>query len=512
MADQKLTELTPFTPILTDELYGVDDPGGVPVSGDITLTSLLTLLDASTSTFTGKTFDLDANTLTGSLAEFNTALQSDTFFTLAGGVTVAGDNVFSGISSSGESELTIAAAVVTVTRNFHRIDTESNDPTDDLDTINGGVDGAELVIRTVNNGRDVTVRHEIGNISLSNAVNYPMTDTRTTLSLVWSSTRSLWLETSRSTGVSGTADTLSFDLDANTLTGTLAEFNTALQSDSFFPLSGGVTVTGDVTINAIKSCIPTELTVSSGVITVTRNFHHVDTESDGATDELDTINGGTAAREGMFLVLRSETDARDVTVRDESVNSGNIALTGNSSFTLSSRRDTLTLMWSNNHARWLEISRSSNNIGEVFDNKTFDLDANTLTGTLAEFNTALQSDSFMPVSGGAFTGLVDFQGDVRFSKTELTIVSGAVTKTKSWHLIAGESGAADDLDTINGGVTGDFLIITSSTSANDITVTEAGNIKLESAGNFILTNTNDTMMLLHWAGAWLELSRSDNTT
>ena len=35
----------------------------------------------------------------------------------------------------------------------------------------------------------------------------------------------------------------------------------------------------------------------------------------------------------------------------------------------------------------------------TFTNKTFDLDANTLTGTLSEFNTALQDDSFVSLTG-----------------------------------------------------------------------------------------------------------------
>ena len=43
---------------------------------------------ATTDTLTNKTFDLDANTLTGSLAEFNSALQGDSFATLADTLTL----------------------------------------------------------------------------------------------------------------------------------------------------------------------------------------------------------------------------------------------------------------------------------------------------------------------------------------------------------------------------------------------------------------------------------------
>ena len=43
---------------------------------------------ATTDTLTNKSVDLDANTLTGSLAEFNSALQSDSFATLTGSETL----------------------------------------------------------------------------------------------------------------------------------------------------------------------------------------------------------------------------------------------------------------------------------------------------------------------------------------------------------------------------------------------------------------------------------------
>ena len=51
-----------------------------------TLTSPLTA--AGTATLTNKTIDLDANTLTGTLSEFNTALQGDSFVSLTGSETL----------------------------------------------------------------------------------------------------------------------------------------------------------------------------------------------------------------------------------------------------------------------------------------------------------------------------------------------------------------------------------------------------------------------------------------
>jgi len=43
MADAKLTDLSAFTPVRTDLIYGVDDPGGTPASGKLTIADVLGL-------------------------------------------------------------------------------------------------------------------------------------------------------------------------------------------------------------------------------------------------------------------------------------------------------------------------------------------------------------------------------------------------------------------------------------------------------------------------------------
>ena len=56
---------------------------------------------ATTDTLTNKTFDLDSNTLTGSLAEFNSALQGDSFATLADTLTLTNKTFTSPTITSG---------------------------------------------------------------------------------------------------------------------------------------------------------------------------------------------------------------------------------------------------------------------------------------------------------------------------------------------------------------------------------------------------------------------------
>ena len=79
-----------------------------------TLTAPLTA--AGTSTLTNKTIDLDANTLTGTLAEFNTALQGDSFVSLTGSETLTNKTlttpVISEIDSGGDITLDATADVI----------------------------------------------------------------------------------------------------------------------------------------------------------------------------------------------------------------------------------------------------------------------------------------------------------------------------------------------------------------------------------------------------------------
>lgn len=94
--------------------------------------------------------------------------------------------------------------------------------------------------------------------------------------------------------------------------------------------------------------------------------------------------------------------------------------------------------------------------------------------------------------------------------TELTIVTGAITATQSYHTVDTEADAAtDDLDTISGGAEGDVLVVRAIDSARTVSVTEAGNILL-TATPFALDNVEDTLTLLNDGTNWMEISRSDN--
>lgn len=72
--------------------------------------------------------------------------------------------------------LTIAGGVVTRTQRRHKVDTEGQASTDDLDTINGLADGEELILRIVAAGRTVVLKDGTGNIDI--ASDFSMSTTR----------------------------------------------------------------------------------------------------------------------------------------------------------------------------------------------------------------------------------------------------------------------------------------------------------------------------------------------
>ena len=91
-----------------------------------------------------------------------------------------------------------------------------------------------------------------------------------------------------------------------------------------------------------------ELTIATGAVTITGTVHTVDTESDAATDDLATINGGS---DGEIVVISPENAARTVVL----VDSGNIQLPGGVPVILDNTDRHVTLKYDSGLTKWVVL-------------------------------------------------------------------------------------------------------------------------------------------------------------
>lgn len=141
--DLKLTALTELTTVADDDLfYVVHDPSGTPLWRRISRANLL------------KGMNINLKTAT---------------------------------------ELTIASGVITKTQSWHTIDTQADVASDDLDTINGGVDGDILYARANHTDRTVVVKHGTGNILCAGGADITLDSTGLFVLFIYDGTLSKWL-------------------------------------------------------------------------------------------------------------------------------------------------------------------------------------------------------------------------------------------------------------------------------------------------------------------------------
>lgn len=112
--------------------------------------------------------------------------------------------------------------------------------------------------------------------------------------------------------------------------------------------------------NTLSFVEATELTIdAAGAITVTQNYHTVDTNADAASDNLDTITISGNIEEGTILIIRPDNDARTVVVRH---NQGNIMCNGNADITLDDSHDFAFLVYDETLVKWMAFGGGLSNV------------------------------------------------------------------------------------------------------------------------------------------------------
>jgi hypothetical protein len=124
-----------------------------------------------------------------------------------------------------------------------------------------------------------------------------------------------------------------------------------------------------------------------------------------------------------------------------------------------------------------------------------DANAATINGPLSQLDAAIEA---------ILDGSTGFDRICLNDGSALTIASGAVTATHSYHTIEAETGTTDDLDTINQTGTRSLLIIDAD-SGDTITVKNGtGNIYTRSGSDVALSGEK-CMMLFKRGSNWAEV-------
>ncbi len=109
-------------------------------------------------------------------------------------------------------------------------------------------------------------------------------------------------------------------------------------------------VEGNIILRATRTP-QKEIVIATGAVTIRLPFHTIDTQSNAASDDLDTINGGAFI--GQRVVVQANNNSRTVVLKD---GTGNLNL--GADFSMDNADDVCEFIW--NGTAWNMISSSSN--------------------------------------------------------------------------------------------------------------------------------------------------------
>ncbi len=100
---------------------------------------------------------------------------------------------------------------------------------------------------------------------------------------------------------------------------------------------------------------------------------------------------------------------------------------------------------------------------------------------------------------------------IKEPRPALSIASGAITITGSYHAVSPESGTTDELDTIHGGIDGMELVLRPTASTHVITLRRAvGNLRLINSVDQVLSGSLSRVVLQYSGGLWVQITPISN--
>jgi len=509
------------------------------------------VLKDTTDTLTNKSISLTNNTLTGTLAEFNSALSDGSFASLAGTETLTNKTIDSANNTitldlsegtltgtlsefnSALSDGSFASLAGTETLTNKSISLTNNTVTGTLAEFNSALsDGSfatlagteTLTNKTINTANNTIT---IVEADISDLQSYILADSTDTLS---------------NKTIDSASNTITLDLSEGTLTGTIAEFNSALSDGSFATLAGtealtnktisgssntltnvanaslinstitlagdsgsqaidlGDTLTIQGTSNEIETSqsgdtltigLPSDVTIGqdlsvsrnltvTGNLTVNGTTTTVNTTNTTVSDsilELATGTTGTPANDAGIVIERGDSNNAFIGF-DESADKfivGTGTFTGATSGDLTITTGTLV---ANLEATTATLGGSdilSTDNTKTLSNKTINLSNNTLTGTAAEFNSALSDGTFVEIDASQtltnktlttpVISSISNTGTLTLPTSSDTLVGRATTDTLTNKTISGSSNTLSNID--NSSLSNSTITIQGSDSSSD---------------------------------------------